>query len=92
MKAKIIKIGNSKGIMLSKHLLNQFNLDNEVELIINDNGILITPGNKKPRAGWKEQFEEALANGQEPENEMLEGFTNDFDEKTGNGNQDLKYG
>jgi len=81
MKAKIINIGNSKGIMLAKQLINQFNLQNEVELIINENGILITPANKKLREGWAEQFEKAIADRQEPENEMLEGFNNEFDEK-----------
>lgn len=79
MRAKIIKIGNSKGIMLSKQLLNQYNLENEVELVANEEGILIMPLKNKPRQDWEKQFEEAKAMGAEPEGELLEGFENDFD-------------
>jgi len=43
MRAKIIEIGNSKGIVLSKQLLNHFNFGNEVELILDEEGILINP-------------------------------------------------
>ncbi len=33
MKTKIIKIGNSQGILLSKQLLSQYNFQNEVEVL-----------------------------------------------------------
>ena len=79
MRAKIIKIGNSKGIMLSKQLLNQYDFENEVELISNEEGILIKPLKNEPRQHWEKQFQEAKAMGDEPEGELLEGFENEFD-------------
>ena len=81
MKTKIIKIGNSKGIMLSKHFINQYELENEVELIPKKEGLLIKPIISSPRADWEQRFEEALKNGEISDKEMLEGFSNDFDEK-----------
>lgn len=53
MKTKIIKIGNSKGIMLSRHLLKQYELESEVEIIPKRDGILIKPIAEHPRAGWE---------------------------------------
>jgi antitoxin MazE len=79
MKAKIIRIGNSKGLMLSKHLIQQYQLNSEVEIIPKRDGILIKPSEKNLRAGWEQQFEQALKKGQQPEKEMLEGFKNEFD-------------
>lgn len=79
MKTKVIKIGNSKGIMLSKHLINQYNLGTEVEIIPKRDGILIKPAPHNPRALWEEQFETALKKGHQPPSEMLEGFSTDFD-------------
>ncbi len=81
MKTKIIKIGNSRGIMLSKHLINQYEFETEVEVIPKRDGILIKPSATFPRAGWEEQFEAAIKKGQQPEKEMLEGFSNEFDNK-----------
>lgn len=79
MRAKIIKIGNSRGIMLSKQLLSQYEFSNEVEIIFDQEGILIKPIKERPRQNWDKQFEEAKALGHEPEGELLGGFENDFD-------------
>ena len=79
MKTKIIRIGNSKGIMLSKHLLTQYNFENEVNVINHEEGILLTSLKGKARQGWSEKFEGAINSGQSPESEMLEGFENRFD-------------
>ncbi len=79
MRAKIIKIGNSRGIMLSKQLINQYAFLKEVEVIPNEEGVLITAIKEKPRQNWDKQFQEAKAIGHEAEGEILEGFENDFD-------------
>jgi len=79
MRAKIIKIGNSRGIMLSKQLINQYAFVKEVEVIPNEEGVLITAIKEKPRQNWDKQFQEAKAIGHEAEGEILEGFENDFD-------------
>ena len=51
--AKIIKIGNSKGIRIPKPLISLANLENqELDFIVLDSGLLIT-SEKKSRIGWQ---------------------------------------
>lgn len=83
MKTKIIKIGNSRGIMLSKHLLTQYKFENEVNVINHEEGILLTSLKGRARHNWSEQFEDAINSGQSPESEMLGGFENEFDKLDG---------
>lgn len=55
----LIKIGNSQGIRIPKAVIEQAKLrDRELELKVIDDGLLIKPV-KKPREGWKEQFDKA---------------------------------
>lgn len=82
MRARIIKIGNSRGIMLSKQLINQYELETEVEVVPEKDGIFIKPVKSQARANWEDQFKKATNQGQLPEGELLEGFANEFD-KTG---------
>lgn len=56
MKAKIISIGNSKGIRIPKILLKQFNIHDQVELETEEEGIVIKPAKSKPREGWDKAF------------------------------------
>lgn len=51
MKAKIIRIGNSKGIRLPKLVLEQVGFADEVELGVRDGEIVISPA-EKPRHDW----------------------------------------
>ncbi len=56
----LIRIGNSQGIRIPKALIEQARLeDKQLEFKIVDDGLLIQPV-KKNRAGWKEQFDQAL--------------------------------
>ena len=57
MIAKIIQIGNSKGIRIPNQVLKEMNIENQVELIINDtkDEIIIKPVHKA-REGWSESF------------------------------------
>lgn len=55
VKAKLISIGNSKGIRLPKTLIEQCKFDETVELSVCEDGMLVSPI-KKPRAGWSESF------------------------------------
>ena len=51
--AKIIQIGNSQGIRIPKPIIELANLgDKELEFIVMDSGLLITP-EKKVRVGWE---------------------------------------
>jgi len=56
MKAKIIQIGNSKGLRLSKTILEKYDISNTVEIILEKDQIVIKPI-KQSRLGWEEQFE-----------------------------------
>lgn len=62
MEAQIIKIGNSKGLRLSKTLLEKYNIQDRVELILEDEQIILKPI-AKPRAGWEESAKEMHENG-----------------------------
>lgn len=56
MELSIISIGNSKGIRLSKTILNKFNIKEKVNLEETEEGILITPVKEEPRQNWDEEF------------------------------------
>ncbi len=55
MDISIIKIGNSKGIRLSKTLLEKYNIRDKVELILEKGYIVLKPKDE-PRKGWEEAF------------------------------------
>lgn len=52
-KARIVRIGNSRGIRVPKILLEQAQLPDEVELHA-EPGRLIVQGVRRPRIGWAE--------------------------------------
>ena len=62
IKVKIIRIGNSKGIRLSKSLLEQYNMKDEVLLEAKKDSIVIHPV-LNPRAGWEKSFEKMRLRG-----------------------------
>ena len=74
MKTRIIRVGNSQGIVLPKKLLQQYQLSGAVDLLPTPDGLLITPIVQPTRQGWEKQFQAAMLDGQEPEGELLEGF------------------
>ena len=55
MKVPIIRIGNSKGLRLSKEILERYNFQGAVDLILEDNQVVIKPINE-PRKDWAETF------------------------------------
>lgn len=58
--ATLIKIGNSHGVRIPKAIIEQARLQHsELQFKVLDDGLLIQPV-KKPRQGWKEQFDQAL--------------------------------
>lgn len=56
MEISIIKIGNSRGLRLSKEVLSMYNIKDRVELILEKGYLVLKPINS-PRSGWEEQFE-----------------------------------
>jgi antitoxin MazE len=81
MHTRLIRVGNSQGIVLPKKLLQQYHLAGEVDLRPTPEGLLITPIAKPAREGWEAQMQAALAAGQEPEGELLEGFTDSSEDE-----------
>ncbi len=79
MEVSIIKIGNSKGIRLSKTLLEKYNIRDTVDLILEKGQIIIRPVTV-PRKGWDKAFMEMNANGDDVllVNDMFD--DEDFDE------------
>ena len=57
MEIQVVKIGNSKGIRLSKTLLERYNIRDKLEIIF-EKGYLILKPVSKPRSGWEEAFRE----------------------------------
>ena len=62
MQVQIISIGNSKGIRLSKVLLEKYNLKEMVELVLEKDCIVLKPINN-PRKGWEKSFKKMHENG-----------------------------
>ena len=80
METKLIKIGNSFGVRIPKSLIQQYGLSSDIEIDPTEGGILIR-SKRKARAGWEEQLTTAIKEGYKPDNELLEGFTDDQTEK-----------
>ena len=53
MKAKLIAIGNSRGIRIPKPMIKEAQLDEEVEISVRDRTIVIA-STRNPRTGWME--------------------------------------
>jgi antitoxin MazE len=56
MEATIIKIGNSKGLRLSKTILDKYNIKDKVEIILEMGQIILKPI-ESPRKNWEIAFE-----------------------------------
>ncbi|MDX2003201.1 MAG: AbrB/MazE/SpoVT family DNA-binding domain-containing protein [Chitinophagales bacterium] len=55
MELSIINIGNSKGIRLSKTILEKYSINDKIELIL-ENGYIILKPVPVPRKGWEDSF------------------------------------
>ncbi len=53
MKARLVRIGNSRGVRLPKPMIAQAGLTDEVELEVRGNAVVIV-AQKSPRSGWAE--------------------------------------
>ena len=73
MKTRLVQIGNSRGVRLSKAMLEHAALADEVEITAEPGAITIRPA-RAPRAGWAD----AAARG--PQEAVLDGMsTSDFE-------------
>ena len=62
MDISIIPIGNSKGILLSKTLIEKYNIQDKVELILEKGYIILKP-KTSARKGWEKSFKKMHENG-----------------------------
>ena len=61
MDISVIPIGNSKGIRLTKTVIEKYNITDTVELILEKGYIIIKP-KKEPRKGWDKAFKKMHEN------------------------------
>ena len=62
MDISVISIGNSKGIRLTKTVLEKYNITDTVELIL-EKGYMILKPKLEPRKGWGKSFKQMHENG-----------------------------
>ena len=62
MDISVIPIGNSKGIRLTKTLIEKYNIKDKVELILEKGYIILKP-KSLPRKGWEKSFKKMHKNG-----------------------------
>ncbi len=62
MEATIIKIGNSKGLRLSKTILEKYNIKDKVEIILEMGQIVLKPI-ETPRKNWESAFKKMKEEG-----------------------------
>ena len=74
MHIRLVRVGNSQGIVLPKKLLQQYHLTRAVDLRPTPEGLLITPAASPARQGWEEQMQATMAARPVPEGELLKGF------------------
>lgn len=62
MDISLISIGNSKGIRLSKTILEKYNIQDKIELIL-EKGFIILKPKTTARKGWEKSFKKMHENG-----------------------------
>ena len=57
MQAKIQKIGDQFGLMLPGELLRSCGFGTEATMTVQNDTLVVTPGPRRPRAGWAEALQ-----------------------------------
>ncbi len=76
MLGKLIKIGNSQGVMIPKKLIDELGLKDSLDITLKKDSIIIKAAKKHPREGWAESFREMHKKG---DDKVMLDFNNDFD-------------
>ncbi|HEC97109.1 MAG TPA: AbrB/MazE/SpoVT family DNA-binding domain-containing protein [Nitrospirae bacterium] len=79
VKTKVIKIGNSRGIRIPKAILDQYHINDEIELETK-NDCLIIKSSHTAREGWDIAFQK-MHKDQEDVIIIDDNIKNEFDEK-----------
>jgi len=64
MRARLVRIGNSRGIRLPKNVLAEAQLEDEVELKA-EPGCIVIRSARRPRAGWAEAARQMRERGED---------------------------
>lgn len=64
MKARLVRIGNSRGVRLPKPVIEDAGLSEDVEIRLKDGAVVITPATR-PRSGWAEAARRARKHGED---------------------------
>lgn len=62
MDISVISIGNSKGIRLTKTLIEKYNIKDTMELVLGKSYIILKP-KTSPRKGWEKSFKKMYESG-----------------------------
>ncbi|MEY2703751.1 MAG: hypothetical protein RLY43_2390 [Bacteroidota bacterium] len=62
MELSVINIGNSKGIRLSKTILEKYNIHDKIEVIL-EKGFIVLKPKTEPRKDWEIAFQKMHENG-----------------------------
>jgi len=77
MHAKLIRIGNSRGVRLPKSVLEQAGLEGDLDIEVIDGAVVIRPAGKV-REGWASAARDLSAGGEDEFSEW-DSVTRDFD-------------
>jgi antitoxin MazE len=64
MEVALINVGNSKGIILSKTILEKYGFVEKIELVMKQDHLELKPV-RPPREGWDEAFKEEHKRGED---------------------------
>ncbi len=64
MELSVINIGNSKGIRLSKTILEKYNIQDKIEVIL-EKGFIVLKPKTEPRKNWEKAFKKMHENGED---------------------------
>lgn len=64
MEVPIIKVGNSRGILLNKTILEKYGFGDKIEIIMKQDHLELKPVTP-PRQGWEEAFKEIHKRGED---------------------------
>jgi antitoxin MazE len=80
MQAKLVKIGNSRGVRLPKAVIAQAGLTDQIDIAVRRNEVILRSASAKPRQGWDQAFRSAIASrGQDERDGPWQSTPNAFD-------------
>lgn len=63
MKARLVAIGNSRGVRIPKAILDQCEMRDELEMSVEGRQIVLRPARRQPRQDWREAAARAATAG-----------------------------